>query len=84
MILRPPRSTLFPDTTLFRSRLGRLLGPQAGIDGDGMSVRLDQVAGQVEADSTGGAEMVFLPLPVVLRDVREEVTEVELQDPVRQ
>src|SRR4029077_21298494 len=28
MIRRPPRSTLFPYTTLFRSRLGRLGGDQ--------------------------------------------------------
>src|SRR2546421_7775432 len=27
MIRRPPRSTLFPYTTLFRSRLPRLVGP---------------------------------------------------------
>src|SRR3712207_7451710 len=28
MIRRPPRSTLFPYTTLFRSRLGQLLDPE--------------------------------------------------------
>src|SRR5947209_15948964 len=28
MIRRPPRSTLFPYTTLFRSRPGRRVGPQ--------------------------------------------------------
>src|SRR5215204_5982535 len=37
MIRRPPRSTLFPYTTLFRSRTGPLLprrpGPSAGRDG---------------------------------------------------
>src|SRR2546422_6553567 len=30
MIRRPPRSTLFPYTTLFRSPLGRMMGPAAG------------------------------------------------------
>src|SRR5256885_13047363 len=31
MIRRPPRSTLFPYTTLFRSRLRRCLPDQAGV-----------------------------------------------------
>src|SRR3712207_7253224 len=30
MIRRPPRSTLFPYTTLFRSQLGRLVAAQLG------------------------------------------------------
>src|SRR2546428_3709033 len=30
MIRRPPRSTLFPYTTLFRSRRGRRAGPRLG------------------------------------------------------
>src|SRR2546426_2812834 len=30
MIRRPPRSTLFPYTTLFRSHLGEVLGEQGG------------------------------------------------------
>src|SRR5258708_27010013 len=36
MIRRPPRSTLFPYTTLFRSELARRLRdlPMAGLDGD--------------------------------------------------
>src|SRR3712207_7448594 len=33
MIRRPPRSTLFPYTTLFRSRQRRLLGRAALLDG---------------------------------------------------
>src|SRR3989442_6428300 len=33
MIRRPPRSTLFPYTTLFRSRIA-ILDPAAGISGD--------------------------------------------------
>src|SRR3712207_7720232 len=31
MIRRPPRSTLFPDTTLFRSTLTRPLGVEVGV-----------------------------------------------------
>src|SRR3712207_9021654 len=33
MIRRPPRSTLFPYTTLFRSHLDAVLGPRLGGDG---------------------------------------------------
>src|SRR2546427_9209782 len=33
MIRRPPRSTLFPYTTLFRSRLGRLLHIEGNFNG---------------------------------------------------
>src|SRR5256885_12742940 len=33
MIRRPPRSTLFPYTTLFRSRRGALLHPVVGLHG---------------------------------------------------
>src|SRR5258706_7333809 len=32
MIRRPPRSTLFPYTTLFRSETGRLNGPSVVVD----------------------------------------------------
>src|SRR5258708_15454147 len=46
MIRRPPRSTLFPYTTLFRSELHRL----AGADGRGVLPTLD---GQVVADLAG-------------------------------
>src|SRR3712207_8022101 len=38
MIRRPPRSTLFPYTTLFRSLVGELLERRAGI-GDGDELR---------------------------------------------
>src|SRR3712207_7982966 len=34
MIRRPPRSTLFPYTTLFRSQLVAQAGAAAGLDGD--------------------------------------------------
>src|SRR3989441_5057762 len=38
MIRRPPRSTLFPYTTLFRSRLDRLLEPLAHEDGAALQI----------------------------------------------
>src|SRR3712207_8888800 len=42
MILRPPRSTLFPYTTLFRSELVGAQGLQAGgLQGDGVIRNLD-------------------------------------------
>src|SRR3712207_3168021 len=46
MIRRPPRSTLFPYTTLFRSALDRELdvGREADVDADDADAR--QVAGQ--------------------------------------
>src|SRR3712207_7908432 len=47
MIRRPPRSTLFPYTTLFRSLLDERLGerPRAGAGPDGRGlVRLDQTS----------------------------------------
>src|SRR3712207_7461531 len=65
MIRRPPRSTLFPYTTLFRSRRGRLCsGGQRQVYGEGRAqtlaravgvdapaVRLDEVAHDGEARS---------------------------------
>src|SRR5437773_4055933 len=39
MIRRPPRSTLFPYTTLFRSRLRDYLHPSGGTDDEGRSGR---------------------------------------------
>src|SRR5258706_11756544 len=45
MIRRPPRSTLFPYTTLFRSNLGILLGGKGDVEGAiaefRMAVRID-------------------------------------------
>src|SRR5438046_6638014 len=34
MLLRPPRSTLFPYTTLFRSRIGREISPRFTVRSD--------------------------------------------------
>src|SRR5258707_8993078 len=51
MIRRPPRSTLFPYTTLFRSAVAEVFVPRRGIDrraviGD----QLDDGAGEIEID----------------------------------
>src|SRR5260370_4071584 len=45
MIRRPPRSTLFPYTTLFRSRLGTQAGDVGTARGLGDGDRRDHVAG---------------------------------------
>src|SRR5437764_3275652 len=42
MIRRPPRSTLFPYTTLFRSRLARR-GQRLAVGGDDIDALLDEV-----------------------------------------
>src|SRR3712207_6891215 len=44
MIRRPPRSTLFPYTTLFRSGVGEADDALAVHDHDGVGVALDDVA----------------------------------------
>src|SRR2546421_8580548 len=52
MIRRPPRSTLFPYTTLFRSREGR---EQAEIDVAGLDAgRVDAAPGGFVAEIAGG------------------------------
>src|SRR2546425_9957845 len=43
MIRRPPRSTLFPYTTLFRSQLAVDPGVERGVDHGGLAVRADDV-----------------------------------------
>src|SRR2546422_8146758 len=50
MIRRPPRSTLFPYTTLFRSRWRRSRGQREddGRDARVRSERIERAAGQVE------------------------------------
>src|SRR5437867_8476472 len=47
MIRRPPRSTLFPYTTLFRSELRALapvLAGRVGAEGDAVGASLDEIA----------------------------------------
>src|SRR5256885_3193959 len=74
MIRRPPRSTLFPYTTLFRSRQIRL----SSLHDDGW-LRLFQVAHQ----SVEGARVVVvrLPLAEVADLARSEEHTSELQSP---
>src|SRR5206468_12817548 len=48
MLRRPPRSTLFPYTTLFRSLLGELV-LEGGRDGDGVEDRIHRHPGQQRA-----------------------------------
>src|SRR2546421_5785502 len=59
MIRRPPRSTLFPYPTLFRSSVGVTLSPMKGIDltNRWSELRLDKVAVGAEAimGQPGGA-----------------------------
>src|SRR3712207_8913783 len=60
MIRRPPRSTLFPYTTLFRSALGDLPGLAGvlgeAVVGDGDSGPLDDLAGFVFEEPHGGGD----------------------------
>src|SRR3712207_7573462 len=64
MIRRPPRSTLFPYTTLFRSLEEADLHPQRGVESlleqGGEQVVLDQLAGEadplVEPDEMGAGD----------------------------
>src|SRR5258707_9148393 len=62
MIRRPPRSTLFPYTTLFRSAVGDVGHRDDGVvvlagDGDGQRLRLHRVIARlgVEGDGVGDA-----------------------------
>src|SRR5256885_11372291 len=60
MIRRPPRSTLFPYTTLFRSALADAVGLAMrgrALDGDvavGHRVAVDRAPGGVEVEAVGG------------------------------
>src|SRR3712207_8559558 len=74
MMRRPPRSTLFPYTTLFRSVVGHRLDVPVEVGGDG------QPAGVAEV---GEVEPVEAPRPVrhpvLARPVRSEEHTPELQ-----
>src|SRR4051812_49802383 len=50
MIRRPPRSTLFPYTTLFRSGNG---SPEARVDGDVVGHRVPPAVGAMRVDPAG-------------------------------
>src|SRR3712207_7329326 len=56
MIRRPPRSTLFPYTTLFRSRPGRRVVLVSGVHGDEMSSvhAVQTVTNQLDAAAMSG------------------------------
>src|SRR2546422_5836457 len=56
MIRRPPRSTLFPYTTLFRSRLGELFDPLGGDEPRTDHVHRDAVGGDFVGERLGEAE----------------------------
>src|SRR2546426_7289641 len=74
MIRRPPRSTLFPYTTLFRSRIAH--GVSAGQPARGRLVGLAE-QGREGARRLGGRA----PLRRVRRGVRSEEHTSELQSP---
>src|SRR5256885_12030538 len=64
MIRRPPRSTLFPYTTLFRSAVDEVVHVAAGaaVDGDDHLVRLGRIAVDGQAGARReGAEVRELP-----------------------
>src|SRR2546426_7590178 len=71
MIRRPPRSTLFPYTTLFRSRLRGIVGEVVG--------EADRIAGSA-SDLSAASEEVAASSGEVARARSEEHTS-ELQSP---
>src|SRR3712207_7653270 len=68
MIRRPPRSTLFPYTTLFRSVGGEVRGVVDGPDRELPGHGRDDLAGVAAADDEGSAQG-----PVQRREGRREV-----------
>src|SRR2546426_11975410 len=95
MIRRPPRSTLFPYTTLFRSPLHRSTGdgellaalqPQVGEVTEGVVVVVTDVGGRdfvgrnVVAQLDARTPVEVLPVQLVGKDRSEEHTS-ELQSP---
>src|SRR5438105_12779651 len=68
MLRRPPRSTLFPYTTLFRSRAARAVAVASGIVGAHVRLRLNDPAGRA--------------VPTDLADERSEEHTSELQSRV--
>src|SRR5437016_10328681 len=60
MIRRPPRSTLFPYTTLFRSVYRRSAGPDAGGgSGGSLWISANVLTGRGEVLATGGVGELF-------------------------
>src|SRR5256885_5266790 len=82
MIRRPPRSTLFPYTTLFRSYQGARIG---NLDGDSMGERVRIVRGFVVpvkgCHLEAGGAISYQPRLVLLSNGRSEEHTSELQSP---
>src|SRR5256885_12232458 len=57
MIRRPPRSTLFPYTTLFRSRAGELVGADVGAESGGGARASAPGAADDAARGAGGEDL---------------------------
>src|SRR2546426_7563024 len=83
MIRRPPRSTLFPYTTLFRSGVTRIVeAVREARDSGGQclhAVAVPRVLGQ--GARRGGERIHDLPRPAYLRSLRSEEHTSELQSP---
>src|SRR5689334_24067236 len=72
MIPRPPRSTLFPYTTLFRSRAGRLVHQRiVGHQDDALAVRVVQLDHAAIGQRRLGDEVGAVVLGVVDREDRK-------------
>src|SRR3712207_5798003 len=69
MIRRPPRSTLFPYTTLFRSRLPVLYMPDGGVAEDFL-----HVAGLVQVSVGNGTMRPFLLVGIENTERRRDLT----------
>src|SRR3712207_3190769 len=69
MIRRPPRSTLFPYTTLFRSRLPVLYMPDGGVAEDFL-----HVAGLVQVSVGNGTMRPFLLVGIENTERRRDMT----------
>src|SRR5256885_9813816 len=79
MIRRPPRSTLFPYTTLFRSILpGRLYGPAVLMPGEHLKRAVDVFIGKVVFD---WQQLSLPPTYRLERTSRSEEHTSELQSP---
>src|SRR5687768_17900986 len=80
MVRRPPRSTLFPYTTLFRSAAGLVLPSTSGAD---KAAILDAIGRLQAGGSTAGGAGIELAYKVArdnfLRDGRSEEHTSELQ-----
>src|SRR5256885_12951539 len=78
MIRRPPRSTLFPYTTLFRSLLIRLDAPH--MEGDRGAFPLDLGAGGLDSPEITGGPLDARPV-LIHPGMRSEEHTSELQSP---